>query len=107
LNVATLLVLCIPIFGTANQLLAALTLVCLAVWLMVKGKTFLFALIPAVFMMVTTAASLVNLLFTKYIPQPNFTLAVADLLLLALGAAFVVLSHSILRRTRNVGISKV
>lgn len=96
-----------PIFGTANQLLAALTLVCVTVWLMTKGKTFWFALVPAVFMMATTAASLLKLLFGKYLPQRNFTLAVADLLLLALAAAFVVLSYSILRRTRNVGFRKI
>jgi carbon starvation protein len=96
-----------PIFGSANQLLAALTLVCVTVWLMTKGRTFWFALIPAVFMMVTTAASLVKLLFGKYVPQRNFTLAAADLLLLALAAAFVILSYSVLRRTRNEGFNKV
>ncbi len=96
-----------PIFGSANQLLAALTLICVTVWLMTKGKTFWFALLPAVFMMVTTAASLIKLLLGRYIPQRNFTLAVADLLLLALAAAFVVLSYSTLRRVRNAGFTEV
>jgi carbon starvation protein len=96
-----------PIFGSANQLLAALTLFCVTVWLMTKGKPFWFVLIPAVFMMVTTAASLIMLLYGKYLPQRNFVLAVADLLLLALAAAFVILSYSILRRTRHVEFREV
>jgi carbon starvation protein len=95
-----------PIFGSANQLLAALTLTCVAVWLMRKGKTFWFALLPAGFMMVTTIASLVELLHGNYIPRRNFTLAVADILLLALAVAFAVLSVSIIRRTRNAEVEE-
>jgi carbon starvation protein len=87
-----------PIFGTANQLLAALTLTCVTVWLMRKRKHFIFALAPAVFMMVTTVSSLIKLLFTNYIPQRNITLTIADLLLLTLSVAFVILAVSVLRR---------
>jgi carbon starvation protein len=91
-----------PIFGTANQLLAALTLTCVTVWLMRKKKFFVFALAPACFMMVTTMASLIKLLYGKYIPERNLTLTIADLLLLALAVAFIALSFSVLRRTEDV-----
>jgi carbon starvation protein len=87
-----------PVFGTANQLLAALTLTCVTVWLMRKHKPFMLALVPAGFMMTTTTASLINLLFTKHIPQRNLTLAVADILLLALSVAFVALAVRIFRK---------
>jgi carbon starvation protein len=90
-----------PIFGTANQLLAALTLTCVTVWLMRKRKPFMFALVPAGFMIVTTTASLVKLLYTKYLPQRNITLTVADLLLLGLSVAFVVLAVSRLKKERD------
>jgi carbon starvation protein CstA len=70
-------------------------------WLMRKRKPFVVALAPAGFMLATTTASLLNLLFTKYIPQGNLTLAVADILLLALSVAFVLLAVSVLRKVGN------
>jgi carbon starvation protein len=81
-----------PIFGTANQLLAALSLVAVSTWLSVRGRKNLITVIPAVFMILTTTASLVILLFTKYIPQMNVTLLVADVLLLLLSLGVVFLS---------------
>jgi carbon starvation protein len=73
-----------PIFGTANQLLAALTLIAVSAWLMIRGRNFWFTILPALFMLVTTLASLLLLLFTKYLPTSNWPLIVADLLLLVL-----------------------
>ena len=46
------------IFGTSNQLLAALTLMILSVWLHRSGKTWWMSAIPMVFMMVVTLWSL-------------------------------------------------
>lgn len=47
------------IFGTSNQLLAALTLVGLSVWLWRTGRPVWFALLPAIFMLLTTTTALV------------------------------------------------
>jgi carbon starvation protein len=47
------------IFGTSNQLLAALTLVGVSVWLWRTGRPVWFALAPAAFMLVSTGAALV------------------------------------------------
>ncbi|HUT51854.1 MAG TPA: carbon starvation CstA family protein [bacterium] len=79
-----------PIFGAANQLLAALALVTITVWLMAAGKRYVFALAPAIFMMVTTLASLVILLET-YFAKKSYTLIVTDFLLLALSVGVIVL----------------
>ncbi|MBI4372152.1 MAG: hypothetical protein HY585_00300 [Candidatus Omnitrophica bacterium] len=46
------------IFGTSNQLLAALTLMILSVWLAKSGKSFWMSAIPMAFMMVVTLSSL-------------------------------------------------
>jgi carbon starvation protein len=81
-----------PIFGTANQLLAALSLIAISAWLYLRGRKNLITLIPAIFMILTTTASLVILLFTKYIPSLNLTLLVADVLLLLLSLGVVYLS---------------
>ena len=47
------------IFGTSNQLLAALTLVGVSVWLWRTGRPVWFTLVPAAFMVATTATALV------------------------------------------------
>lgn len=86
-----------PIFGTANQLLAALTLITLATWLATRGKKHFFVTIPAIFMIVTTTFSLL-LLAQKYLKSSNYILFGADLLMLGLSIALVVvaLKHKIL-----------
>jgi len=77
-----------PIFGTANQLLAALALLAVSAWLLLRKKRNLFTLIPAVFMIVTTLASLLILL-ANYYRSKNYILMAADLLLLGLSAGVV------------------
>ena len=47
------------IFGTSNQLLAALTLVAVALWLKRSGRRAMFAAIPAILMFATTSVALV------------------------------------------------
>jgi carbon starvation protein len=46
-------------FGAANQLMASLALLLITLWLMSKGKSYLWTLIPFAFMFVTTIAALV------------------------------------------------
>jgi len=87
-----------PIFGTANQLLAALSLIAISTWLYLRGRKNLITLIPAIFMILTTTASLLILLFTKYIPTLNPTLLVADVLLLLLSLGVVYLSIKTMMR---------
>jgi hypothetical protein len=49
-------------------------------------------------MIVTTTASLLKLLFTKYQPERNITLTIADILLLVLSIASVILAVSFFRK---------
>ncbi|MBN2117036.1 MAG: hypothetical protein JW730_10710 [Anaerolineales bacterium] len=51
------------LFGGANQLMAALTLLLITLWLMSKGKSYMWTLIPFVFMYITTIGAL---LLTAY-----------------------------------------
>jgi carbon starvation protein len=58
------------IFGTSNQLLAALTLVGVAVWLWRIGRPVWFALLPAMFMIASTGTALVlnfRIFYGKYL----------------------------------------
>jgi carbon starvation protein len=62
------------IFGTSNQLLAALTLVGVSVWLWRTGRPVWFALVPAMFMVFTTATALVlnfQAFFAAYRIRPD------------------------------------
>ena len=92
----------VPIFGSANQLLAALTLIAVAVWLVARGRRFLFALLPAVFMMVTTVYSLIYLLRVRYLPKHEAVLITADAVLLVLAILVIGMAARALLRSRKV-----
>ena len=77
-----------PVFGTANQLLAALTLVTLAAWLMAKRKKTGFLMLPAFFMIVTTIFALV-FLAERYFVKANYILLSADILMILLAAGLI------------------
>ncbi len=79
-------------FGTANQLLAALTLIIVSFWLLARAKSIWFTAVPAVFMIFTTIAMLLILLVTRFIPQGNITLIIADLILLGLSAGIITIA---------------
>ncbi len=74
-----------PLMGTANQLLAALALLALTVWLRSIAKKASFVAWPAVFMFAVTLTALV-LLFLKNIQAKNLLLALLSLALLILAA---------------------
>jgi carbon starvation protein len=80
-----------PIFGTANQLLAAMALLTVSAWLLLRKKRHWFTLAPAWFMVATTLVSLVILL-VGYVRKGSYILVGADLLLLALSAGVVTLA---------------
>jgi carbon starvation protein len=79
-----------PIFGTANQLLAAMALLTVSAWLLLRRRRNWYTLVPAVFMVATTLVSL-GILLGSYIRKGNAVLVAADLLLFALAAGIVVL----------------
>ncbi len=86
------------IFGSANQLLAALALWVGTIWLMSKGRQYWFAIIPAVFMFATSMTMLVWLLVKRYIPgwQAGQTgmaaLLIADLIVLSMTVGVLALT---------------
>jgi carbon starvation protein len=52
------------LFGGANQLMAALALLLISLWLMSKGKNYLWSFVPFIFMFITTIAALAR---TSYV----------------------------------------
>lgn len=92
-----------PIFGTANQLLAAMALLTVSAWLLLRRRRNWFTLVPAVFMVVTTVVSL-GILLAGYIRKGNTILIAADLLLFGLAAGVIVLfTKTFLKKRSGTG----
>ena len=91
-----------PIFGSANQLIAAIALMVASAYLLKRGKPVVYTLIPAVFMLVTTMAALVCLarhhLFVA--EKPNYTLGITAIVLFVL--ALVLAIQGLLVRRKPV-----
>jgi len=89
------------LFGAANQLLASLALITVSIWLLKKGKKYLFTMIPGLFMLVTTIAALVVILVKVYIPKGNWMLSTGDIILLCLSVGVCVLSIKQFNKSRK------
>ena len=97
-----------PVFGAGNQLIGALALTTVSVWLVQRARQHLFALIPAICMIATTMAALF-LLIRHHFGTGNLALAIAALVLLCLSVGVVVIgatrfSQAILR-PREVAVA--
>jgi carbon starvation protein len=79
------------IFGSSNQLLAALALLVATGWLLTHRRTIWYTLAPAVIMMVTAVTTMVYLLVTAYLPgwPGSAPLVITDLLVLAMTAGII------------------
>lgn len=80
-----------PIFGSANQLLAALALLTIAVWMIRKKENALFVTIPMFFMFTVTLASL-GLFAYKNFQDQVYVLSIIAALLFGLAIALMVLA---------------
>ena len=104
------------LFGTSNQLLAALTLLAVTVWLERQGKRYWFTLAPMLFLMVITLWSLVGqtLQFTRGVlaPKPGVPVlpqvanALVAVLLFALTAFLVFEASRVVSRPRPTAPAK-
>lgn len=94
------------LFGTANQLLAALTLIGVTVWLLRTGKRWFYTAIPAVFMVAITFTMLSIILyewavsFSQVAAQDRFDVnGPLTAVLLALGVLLVIEAVVVISRT--------
>lgn len=78
-----------PVFGAANQLIAALALFVVTIWIVGMKKPSRYTLYPGIFMLLTTIAALV-ILSCKYIPEGNYLLGGTSIILLILAVLVVV-----------------
>jgi len=48
-----------PVFGAGNQLIASLALTVVTIWLLIKGRSFWYTIVPAIVMVITTFVTLI------------------------------------------------
>lgn len=83
-----------PVFGAGNQLIGALSLITVTVWLAQRARQHLFALLPACFMVVTTFAALLVLVRSNFGAGGNVVLGTTAGALFFLAVGVVVVSVS-------------
>ncbi len=89
-----------PVFGSANQLLAALALIAVTAWFLQKGIKAWFTALPAGFMLITTLTSLFFLI-ERYVASMNWVLTIVDALLIVLAIGVVVMTFRFFFRMRR------
>lgn len=99
-----------PLFGASNQLLAALTLIAVAVWLRQERRPTAFVVVPLVFLLCVTVTALVlmarsNLALSRGLDVPLVNACVAILLVLLAGF-LVVAGFRRMRAARTTGAAE-
>jgi len=90
-----------PVFGSANQLLAALALLALTVWVANMKKGYLFVLIPMIFMFAVTLTALGMLIYQNFILN-NYTLSIISVLLFTLAVLLGLKAYNVLVNGKNI-----
>jgi len=82
------------IFGSTNQLLAALALIVATIWLIRRRRPIWYTLLPALFMLATSLTMMIRLLVTKYLPGWPGTapLVFTDIIVIFMALGIVVLA---------------
>lgn len=94
-----------PIFGSANQLLAALALMAIALWLKKQKRSFNMITIPMVFMLIVTLTALVLLTMSNF-ANNNYILVVFPILLFILAIVLAVEGYKILFKDDSEKVSE-
>ncbi len=89
-----------PVFGSANQLLAAIALLALTVWIAHLKIDIKFTLIPMLFMFAVTLTSLLMLVLTN-LKTFNLALSIISLLLFLLAVTLAVQAYKVLRKNQK------
>lgn len=96
-----------PVFGSANQLLAALALLAITVWVAQLKKNYLFTLIPMFFMFAVTLTALGMLFYRNLFVNDNVALALISVLLFLLAIMLGIKAYKVLMSSRDANIEQV
>jgi carbon starvation protein len=88
-----------PVFGSSNQMLGALTLLVVTVWLKKKGKPIWYTGLPAIFLTCVTVSGLVSLIQGELAKEAaRLAVLIPAILLLLLAVAIIVEGVNVLRK---------
>ena len=92
-----------PMFGAANQLIAALALIVVTAYFIKENRSAKYTLIPAVFMLLTACGALIWKGYAYlHGDAPNYTLAFSALVMLFLAVFVGVQGMAAIRKSRNL-----
>lgn len=83
-----------PIFGASNQLMSAITLLIISLWLLSKNTHWLVAFIPMVFMMIMSLWGVLQVINQQW--NANMTLVIVGVILVVMAALLVALGVSVI-----------
>ena len=89
-----------PLFGTTNQLLAALVFATVTIYLVKRKTPHWFISIPLVFVAITTVSAMIWNIW-GYVEKRNWILAVVGSVILLAGVALIVLSYGSFKRAKE------
>jgi carbon starvation protein len=89
-----------PVFGSANQMLAALALLAVSLWLANRDKERWFVLFPLYFMLAVTLTALGNLMFENLLVTRNYLLGFIALILFLLSVSLTFMAWKRLKNKR-------
>lgn len=91
-----------PLFGTSNQLLAAISLMIVTIWLKRKGRGYIYTLVPLIFLLFMTLWAMIEQVFFQWsgygTSETNFLLFIFGAVILAF-AIWIVLEALFLMRS--------
>lgn len=83
-----------PIFGASNQLMSAITLLIISLWLLSKNTHWLVAFIPMIFMMIMSLWGVLQVINQQW--NGNLTLVIVGIVLVIMSALLVALGISVI-----------
>ena len=89
-----------PLFGSANQMLAAIALLAITVWLSNKNIGYLFTLIPMIFMFAVTLTALITLIYSNIIGG-NYSLSIIAVILFVLAFLLAMQAYKVLKNKKD------
>ena len=90
-----------PIFGSANQMLAALALLAVSLWLANRDKDRWFVVFPMYFMFAVTLSALGNLVIHNFFISGNYLLGIIALILFVLSLLLSFMAYKRLKSRRS------
>jgi len=88
-----------PIFGSSNQLLAALALLSVSVWLINRGKKPVYTLVPMLLMMAIALSALSVLMYNNFTKTSNYFLGAVGLILFVVAVFLAIYGWRRIRQT--------